>query len=118
MKVKIYQVRDDINDRGDLSFLGYRRSCEIIKRNEGLSDNDEFRFKDYLKSYYKMVYEYDEETNIPDEELLELIIFPKFNRGSGMKVPADFKGHSLSVSDIVEIEDKLYYCEDIGWIQI
>ena len=36
--------------------------------------------------------------------------------------PSDFTGHSLSVSDIVEIvrkdETKYYYCDDFGWTDI
>lgn len=38
--------------------------------------------------------------------------------------PNDFKGHSLSVSDIVQIIDSdkekngYYYCDSFGWVQI
>lgn len=29
--------------------------------------------------------------------------------------PNDFKGHSLSVSDVVKLNDTLFYCNRIGW---
>jgi hypothetical protein len=46
------------------------------------------------------------------------IIFHVFN----MRKPADFEGHSLSVSDIIEITTDItqsfYYCNPVGWIRI
>lgn len=38
-------------------------------------------------------------------------IYEKFNCNR----PKDFKGHSLSVSDIVAVDRQLYYCKDIGF---
>jgi hypothetical protein len=32
--------------------------------------------------------------------------------------PKDFRGHSLSVSDIVQMEDEFYYCDSFGWKKI
>jgi hypothetical protein len=32
--------------------------------------------------------------------------------------PADFRGHSLSVSDVVAIEGKHYYCDSIGFVEL
>lgn len=32
--------------------------------------------------------------------------------------PQDFKGHSLSVSDVVEMDGKFYYCDDMGWEEL
>ena len=32
-----------------------------------------------------------------------------------LRHPDDFSGHSLSVSDIVILDGKKYYCEDFGW---
>ena len=61
---------------------------------------------------YKMVYEGEIQAEDPDKALEELFI--KFNTNH----PNDFKGHSLSVSDLVEIGDKLYYCDSTGWEEI
>ena len=41
-------------------------------------------------------------------------LFKIFN----IKIPEDFKGHSLSVSDIVEIDGKNYYCDFVGWEEL
>lgn len=41
-------------------------------------------------------------------------IFTKFN----ISKPKDFIGHSLSVSDIVYIDDSYYYCDSFGWTKI
>jgi hypothetical protein len=41
-------------------------------------------------------------------------LFAKFN----INHPADFKGHSLSVSDIIELNGKYYYCDSISFVQL
>lgn len=46
------------------------------------------------------------------------ILFTKFN----IRRPSDFTGHSLSMSDIVEITEnnrsEFYYCDSFGWKNI
>lgn len=32
--------------------------------------------------------------------------------------PEDFRGHSLSVSDIVKLGNKYYFCDSYGWKEI
>jgi hypothetical protein len=68
---------------------------------------DEFNFKDY-----ELVYEGDIEVKDVYETLEDL--FRIFNG----ERPSDFKGHSLSVSDIVELNGKYYYCDNVGWTDI
>ena len=41
-------------------------------------------------------------------------LWVKFN----MIHPENFHGHSLSISDIVKIDNKYYYCDSIGWKEI
>ena len=70
---------------------------------------DRFNFKDY-----KLVYE---DVIIPNEGPIENTLeelFEVFN----VERPADFKGHSLSVSDIVELDGHYYYCDNVGWTDI
>jgi len=70
---------------------------------------DRFNFKDY-----KLVYE---DVIIPNEGPIENTLeelFEVFN----VERPADFKGHSLSVSDIVELDGYYYYCDNVGWTDI
>lgn len=95
MKFKIYQLKDM---RGtDYGFMGW----DFAKRHG-------FTFDDY-KKVYEM--ETDTECTLDD-------IFVMFN----MKHPKDFRGHSLSVSDIVAIKKdtgwKWYYCDSFGWEDI
>ena len=35
-----------------------------------------------------------------------------------MQHPADFKGHSLSVSDVVELDGKYWYCDSFGYVEL
>lgn len=41
-------------------------------------------------------------------------LFEIFN----VRRPEDFKGHSLSMSDIVEINGVDYYCDSVGWQKV
>lgn len=41
-------------------------------------------------------------------------LFEEFN----IRRPKDFKGHSMSVSDIVQIDGINYYCDPLGWTMI
>lgn len=118
MKVIIYQVRRDIDERRDLSFMDYRSVCRNIKQYNNIEEDDEFNFKDYINDYYEVVYEYEEDSALNNEDILDTVIWPKFNRGTKPDTPEDFKGHSLSTSDIVSLNGKLYYCDSFGWIEI
>ncbi len=82
-------------------------------------DNCEYAFKHYnwCKDQidlddYKVVYEgeleYPEMLNALEE------LFEIFN----IRRPEDFKGRSMSVSDIVEIDGKNYYCDAAGWVEL
>lgn len=76
-------------------------------------------FRPYIESKfnfnnYKEVYSGTLE-NVSDNifENLEKI-YTKFN----INHPDDFVGHSLSVSDLVEINNELYYCDRFGWTKV
>lgn len=58
---------------------------------------------------YETVYEGEIES-IDEENALE-DLFTIFN----IRHPEDFRGHSLSVSDIVKLNDKYHYCDSLGW---
>ena len=70
-----------------------------------------FNFKDYACFYIGEIHE------ASIDALLEEI-FVQFNTNR----PEDFKGHSLSVSDVVKIECDnqawYYYCDSFGWKDI
>ena len=60
--------------------------------------------------YYASVYSDDINYEKPINEFLEYL-FKKFN----LDRPNDFGGHSMSVSDIVKIDGKYYFCDSCGW---
>ena len=93
MKYKIKQIKDVENC--EYSFKYYDQ-CK-----------DKIDLKDY-----EVVYEGElDYLGMPDalEELFKI-----FN----IKRPKDFKGRSMSISDIVEVDGKNYYCDDIGWKEL
>lgn len=81
--------------------------------------NPTFRVDSEKKQYkigdYKIVYQY--ETIAVEESIEDLLenIFMLFNRS---EKPEEYKGHSLSVGDIVELDNNLYICDSIGWNKI
>lgn len=62
---------------------------------------------------YEVIYEGEIEEKNNIEATLDLLFYI-FN----MEMPKDFKGHSLSVSDIVELDSKNYYCDSAGWQEV
>lgn len=62
---------------------------------------------------YTLVYEGDftPKYDGDDTQTLEEI-FARFNCND---YPPEYKGRSLSVSDIVCVDGRYYYCEPIGW---
>ena len=73
--------------------------------------------KNYSKKPYNNVYEGEILEDLTNSDLLEKIFYI-FN----MKRPDDFKGHSLSVGDIVVLHEddykRAYICDIFGWNKI
>ena len=95
---KIHQIKDIENT--DYSFMEFKP--------------DKFNFSDYEERYAA---EFDSETEQTDLELCETL-FTIFN----FRKPEDFRGHSMSVSDVVELtrngRTKFYYCDTYGFTEI
>lgn len=108
MKISIYQIK-----------RGYCRECNL---NHGDSCLKKFQsYKDINKdvnlSCYNKVYSFEVDSNSKDKNNINLLlekIFYKFN----CYRPNDFKGHSLSVSDIIKIDNCYYYCDVIEFIEL
>lgn len=101
MKIKIYQIDADKDDN-NVMFLSHDR----IERYQGFNEID--------SKIYNMVYEKNLEcSNLED-------VYMKFN----VEHPQDYKGRSLSVSDVVEIcesekvEPGFYFCDSIGFKEV
>ena len=65
------------------------------------------------KEQYKTVYSGIIEEDLNINQILENI-FIKFN----ISHPEDFKGHSLSTSDIVILDNEAYLCDMVGWKKV
>ncbi len=93
---RIWQLKTDVSP--GRKFIGY----EELRKNFGELDRDN----------YKIVYDGEIETNDLEE------IYTKFN----LDHPQEFKGHSLSISDVVELYDgtssEYYYVDRFGFKEI
>ena len=87
-----------------------------------LKDNDEARkymFRRYnendvpRKYLYNVVYSGNGEAGNSVEDTLEGL-YMTFN----VNHPSDFRGHSLSMSDVIELDGKFYYCDSFGFKNI
>jgi hypothetical protein len=100
MKFKILQIKDIAGT--DYAFRSY--------------DESKFNIEDYKITYEA---ETDEASAsvLADAEICDYL-FVIFNTNR----PKDFKGHSLSVSDLIHLESdgtcRLYYCDSFGWKKI
>ncbi len=67
------------------------------------------------RAFYNKVYERTDEIdqNLPIKRYLEQL-FEEFNRNH----PEDYKGRSMSTSDIVIVNDIPYFCDSVGFEQL
>ena len=104
MKYEIYQL--------DYNKESVKNSHKMFSRWEWLIKYEGgFNFQDYKKVYESEIKGHTEYVN--NIQILEKI-FEIFN----INHPEDFHGHSLSVSDVIVLEDKMYYCDSLGWKEI
>ena len=91
MEYKIYQM----TKRTDYRFEGWEWA------------KDYFDMNDYTCMY---------DGSIRDGEVYDMLesLFVMFN----VNRPEDFRGHSLSVSDVVSLEGRLFYCDTCGWVEV
>ena len=93
MKYKIKQIKDVENCA--YAFKHYEWAKNVLDLND-----------------YEVVYEgeldYPEMPNALEE------LFEIFNN----RRPEDFERRSMSISDVVEIDGKNYYCDFVGWEEL
>ena len=101
MKIKVYQINSD-KDEDRMMFMAYDR----LELFQGSSEID-------CKIYDKV---YDKEVDCSNlEEVYTLL---------NINHPADYRGHSLSVSDVVEVYESdaiphgFYFCDSFGFKQV
>lgn len=94
MKMRILQLRKDKLRR--YGFMEY----EFAAKND-------FDLNDYDSVWEENI---DSDTNLND-------IWTRFQH-EGEDCPEGYRGRSLSVSDIVDLEGHLFYCDSIGWKEL
>lgn len=67
----------------------------------------------FSKMCYEKVYEGETDFDTSIRRTLDNI-FRIFN----ICRPSDFKGHSLSTSDVVILDGVMYYCDSYGWVNV
>jgi hypothetical protein len=102
-KYQIYQLdlhnQDVVNERK--AFMGW---AYIINHTSG------FNFQQYTKVYEGIL---PEVADKQDSDYLE-DLFTKFN----LNHPDDYQGRSLSTSDVVILDETIYYCDNYGWKEV
>ena len=94
-KYKILQI--DPNNKDAIKFFGY----DFVK-DQG-----------FCEDWYKEVYS---SSITKDDAAEDYVVLEDLFRIFNIDHPADFKGHSLSCSDIVILDNFLvYFCDDFGW---
>lgn len=93
--IRVLQLKEDIPDRFYKVFEPYER----VVNHFGKVDIKE----------YKCVYQ-----GFINKEMSLNDIYAMCN----LDRPHGYHGHSLSVSDIVFMDDKYFYCDDIGWREL
>jgi hypothetical protein len=95
MKYKLYQIKDVEN-------------CSYVFSGFNFAQKDnKFSLNDYEVVYSGEIDDYNIEYTL--EKLFDI-----FN----IYHPEDFKGRSMSVSDVVELDGDYYYCDHIGFKKI
>ena len=95
MMYSIFQLKDSAADK---LFMSYQQT----QKHGGVKFNE-----------YETVYTGEIDGTDPADILEKLYII--FNTDH----PKDFRGHSLSVSDLVALEDTgTYFCDSFGWKQV
>lgn len=67
---------------------------------------------------YNVVWECEFEDIVPVPSTNNIWNLDKIYEVFNINHPSGFKGHSLSVSDIVKLGDEYFYCDDLGWENI
>lgn len=94
-ELKVLQLKKDAPDRHHKIFESY----EYLEERYGEIDMDD----------YEVVYEGKVPNEMTDEGVYMMC---------NLDHPAGYKGHSLSVSDIIIMDGKVKYCDSIGFREV
>lgn len=94
MKIKIYQIAE-AKDKRNLMFMRF----EFVQRHGGVDPTE-----------YELVFEGEVNTTELDR------VYCIFNNYATM--PTDYRGRSLSVSDVVVNEEGAFFCDSFGFVKL
>lgn len=109
MNIKILQLDHSNKEAENLLFNRYEDFWHKASRK--------YPNKDDKLGLYNVVYEIKNYNNpTMDNSLISICddIFYIFN----MMIPEGFNGHSLSVSDIIQIDDRYFYVDSFGFKEV
>ena len=92
--IKLYQI-SEAKDRRRLMFMNY----DFVQKHGGIDPTE-----------YELVFEGDVGTDIPDR------IYTIFN--SYRQMPEGYEGRSMSVSDVLVIDNRAYFCDSFGYVEL
>lgn len=91
-----------------ITILQANKPTFMVKKDQ------KFNIKDYHRVYTTTATKFCGNPKIEQKVLLEML-FERFNQGN---YPEDYKGHSMSVGDIVVLDCFVYVCDNFGWKMI
>jgi len=99
-----------------LEYKIYQRPVSTLSKRRLIEDTDKLEYVnklDYLCTYRGL---YDSPVKDVFEHIIAILdsIYTEFN----IHHPDSFGSYSLSVGDVVQLEDKFYICSPIGWNEI
>ena len=83
---------------------------QLPSEHENLFRDFDFARSDFDFSDYNLIY--TDNTPFTVDDLEE--IWEKYN----IAHPSDYTDRSLSVSDIVEVDNKYFYCDNFNWVNV
>lgn len=99
--VKICQLRSDVPNYGDL----YTNNLAYLQRIINFEDVRN------IKDFYKVVYKFEDNfENMSIEDIQDTIS----NRFTLKELPDDFQGHRLNISDLIIIDNTIYFKDSYG----
>ncbi len=92
--IKLYQI-SEMKDHRRLMFMNY----DFVQQHGGVDSTE-----------YELVFEGDVGTDVPER------IYTIFNSYSQM--PEGYAGRSMSISDILVIDNSAYFCNTFGYVEL
>ena len=101
MQIKIYQI-DETKDLKAVMFTEYETHVK--------------RMGKIVKDIYKEIFQ--GEVNVPEKDINRILDYVFFLFNVHVDMFPDYKGHSLSVSDVVIADGVAYYVTTFGFVKL